>query len=73
MKPLKVTYVAGSVDINSPDLQFCYIPNMYKGGRAGVGLQVNEGLDHDQTMRLCVAIAEAVCKFNNPEEQDELG
>jgi hypothetical protein len=64
VKALRVTYVAGMVNIDSDDIAFGWIPHMYKGDRAGVGLQVNSHLDRKATEKMCVKIAEAVAEFH---------
>ena len=64
MKPLRVTYIDGMVNIDSDDISFGWIPNMYQGNRAGIGLQINSHLDEDSTKKMCVKIAEAVLEFN---------
>lgn len=63
MKPLRVTYTAGMVNIGSDDISYTYIPGMYTGGRAGVGLQVEAHVDRAACERMCVRIAEAVAEF----------
>ena len=64
MKPLRVTYAAGMVNVDSDDISFGWIPGMYQGGLAGIGIQVNAHLDRKATERMCVKIAEAVAGFN---------
>jgi hypothetical protein len=64
MKALRVTYAAGMVNIDSDDIAFGWIPNMYTEGRAGVGLQVNSHLDRKAAEKMCVKIAEAVGEFH---------
>ena len=63
MKPLRVTYAAGMVNVNSDDICFGWIPNMYTECRAGIGLQVNAHLNRNATERMCIKIAEAVAEF----------
>jgi hypothetical protein len=69
MKALRVTYAAGMVNIDSDDIAFGWIPNMYTEGRAGIGLQVNPHLDRKATKRMCVKIAEAVAEFHTQNVQ----
>jgi len=64
MKALRVTHAAGMVNIDSDDISFGWIPNMYTEGRAGVGLQVNAHLNRKKVERMCVKIAEAVAGFH---------
>ena len=64
MKPLRVTYTAGMVNVNSNDISFGWIPDMYTHGRAGIGLQVNAHLNRSRAARMLVKIAEAVAEFN---------
>lgn len=70
MKPLRVTYAAGMVNVDSDDICFAWIPGMYQGNRAGIGLQVNAHLNMAKTERLCVAIAEAVVEFHAQNRKD---
>jgi len=63
MKPLRVTYASGMVNIGSDDISFGYIPGMYTGGRAGMGLQIDRHIDRAACERMCVRIAEAVVEF----------
>lgn len=64
MKPLRVTYAAGMVNVDSDDISFARIPNMYTEGRAGIGLQVNAHMRRNATERMCIKIAEAVAEFH---------
>jgi hypothetical protein len=64
MKALRVTYVDGMVNVDSDDIRFAWIPEMYQGNRAGVGLQVNSHLDRKAVARMCLKIADAVAEFN---------
>jgi len=64
MKPLRVTYAAGMVNVDSDDISFGWIPNMYTEGRAGIGLQVNDHLNRAKTEQMLVKIAEAVAEFH---------
>jgi hypothetical protein len=72
MKALRVTYAAGMVNVDSDDIAFGWIPNMYTEGRAGVGLQVNAHLDSKATENMCVKIAEAVAEFHTHNGSDRL-
>jgi len=71
MKLLRVTYAAGMVNVDSDDIAFGWIPHMYQGDRAGIGLQVNAHLDRTATERMCIKIAEAVAEFHTQNDQAE--
>ena len=62
---LCVCYNAGMITINGEKIDFGWIPNMYKGGFAGVGIQVDEDVDSESARKMCVKIAEAVEEFIN--------
>lgn len=64
MKPLLVTYAADMVNVDSDDISFVWIPGMYQGNRAGIGLQVDAHLNRTKAERMCVKIAEAVAEFH---------
>ena len=64
MKPLRVTYAAGMVNVDSEDIAFGWIPNMYTENRASVGLQINAHLNRKAAAKMCIKIAEAVADFN---------
>jgi hypothetical protein len=53
------------ITINGEKIDFGWIPNMYKGGFAGVGIQVDEDVDSESARKMCVKIAEAVEEFIN--------
>ena len=69
MKPLRVTYAAGMVNVDSEDISFVWIPDMYTEGRSGIGLQVNAHLNRTKAERMCVKIAEAVSEFHRQNAQ----
>jgi len=71
MKPLKVTYAAGMVNVDSDDIAFGWIPDMYTEGRAGVGLQVNAHLNRAKAERMLVKIAQSVAEFNAPNADNQ--
>ena len=71
MKSLRVTYVAGMVNVDSDDISFGWIPHIYQGDRAGVGLQVNAHLNRAKVERMCVKIAEAVAEFHTQNTNNE--
>ena len=52
------------VNIDNKDIAFSYIDNMYKGAKAGVGLQVNEDINEDKMNKMCIKIAEAVIEYH---------
>ena len=64
MKPLRIIYTDGMVNIDSDDISFGWIPHMYTENRAGIGLQTNSHINRKKCEKMCVKIAEAVAEFN---------
>lgn len=71
MKPFKVSTFDNMVNIDSDEISFSWIANMYEGGRAGVGLQV-DGMSYDKCMDMCIKIAEAVYNFKNKDKKIDI-
>ena len=67
MKPLRVTYASGMVNIDCDDISFSWIPGMYQDDRAGIGLQINSHVNGAKAQKMCIKIAEAVSEFNGKE------
>ena len=66
MKPFKVAYMDGMVDIDSPDFSYSLISNMYEKNIPGSGLQINPPLNEEKVRTLCDKIAKAVLEYNTP-------
>lgn len=63
IKPFKVIYTHDMINIESEDISFALIPDMYQGGRAGIGLQVSDGLDREHVLNMCIKISDAVLSY----------
>ena len=51
---MKIVYHNGMFSISSDNIYFSLIEDMYKGNRAGVGLQVNDESKRTETEKLCL-------------------
>ena len=65
MKPLKISYVQGMVNIDSDDISYANIPNMYKTENGnGYGLQTTNKVKRNAAKVMCDKITDAVRDYH---------
>ena len=66
MKPFKVSYMQGMVNIDSDDICYANIPNMYNTESGnGYGLQTTNRVKREAVKVMCNKITDAVREYHN--------
>ena len=64
----RIVYLNGMVNVDSEDISFAILPDMYEGNVPGVGIQVEEHVDKERAERMCMKISEAVLEYHDGAE-----